>query len=213
MLKPIKIDITDDHPLAISGLKKMLSGHKGFCVKNTYESGEALLDGLSNSQPDVLLLDVQLPGLKGPELAARISKDYPEIKIMAITSHDAPFFIKAMMDNGCKGYVLKNIRVKELLEAIETICLGSTYLEPQLKEKLLEHEDITRSHLQNEPVLSQRELEVLNLIVHEYTNKEIAEKLFLSLRTVENHRFSLLQKMNAKNVAGLVRTAIQFNLI
>jgi DNA-binding NarL/FixJ family response regulator len=212
---PIKIAITDDHPLAISGLQNMLSSDSRIMVCGAYECGKALLDGLRKQQPDVLLLDVELPDYKGYDLAAIISRDYPSIRILAITSYDAPILVKRMIKHGCHGYILKNTRVKTLLLAIQQVYEGNEYIEPALKEQMIHPLYKYKSASSNfkVPTLSQREKEILKLIVEEHTNQEIAAKLFLSLRTVENHRFSLLQKLDVKNSIGLVRVAIQLGMV
>ncbi|HRO41520.1 MAG TPA: response regulator transcription factor [Flavipsychrobacter sp.] len=210
----IKVAITDDHPLAISGLQNMLSGDKHIEVIATYENGTALLTGLEKMLPDVLLLDIELPDYKGYDLAQVINKEYPSVKMLAITSHDAPILVKRMMQHGCSGYVLKNTRVKELIFAIKSVYAGEEYIEPSLKEQMMQH---TKFKIQTPtfkiPILTQREKAILKLIVQEHTNQEIANELFISLRTVENHRFSLLQKLDVKNSIGLVRVAIQLGML
>ncbi len=210
----INVAIVDDHPLAISGLKNMLSEAPNIIVSQTYEDGQSCLDGLKIHQPDVLLLDVQLPDFKGQDLSEIISKTYPEIKILAITSLDAPIFVKSMMKHGCKGYILKNTRLKTLVHAIEQLYEGGIYIEPTLKEQMMQNMlHIKKSATTRKPTLTLREREILKLIVEENTNQEIADKLFISLRTVENHRFSLLQKLDVKNAIGLVKVAIQLGLV
>jgi two-component system secretion response regulator SsrB len=212
---PIKIAITDDHPLAISGLQNMLSSDKSIVVCGAYESGKALLEGLLVQLPDVLLLDIELPDYKGYDLAEIIRKNHPSVKILAITSYDAPILVKRMIKHGCLGYILKNTRVKDLLHAIQQVYEGIEYIEPALKEQMILPQYKYKSVSSNlkVPTLTQREKEILKMIVEEYTNQEIAAKLFLSLRTVENHRFSLLQKLDVKNSIGLVRVAIQLGMV
>lgn len=214
MLPQITVDITDDHPLAINGLQNMLSSSDHIRVNNTYETGTDLLKGLMKQQPDVLLLDVLLPDYTGQQLAGIIHKNYPDIKILAITSLDAPNQVKSMMRNGCNGYILKNTRVKALMSAIEEVYNGATYIEPALKEQMVQNVLSFKKTVKDRvPNLTEREKEILKLIVEEYSNQEIAGKLFVSLRTVENHRFSLLQKLDVKNSIGLVRMAIQMGLV
>ena len=210
----IRVAITDDHPLAINGLRNMLSNADNIVVLDCYETGQELLNGIKLRQPDILLLDIQLPDYKGNELAEMISKVYPWVKIIAISSLDAPIHVKMMMRSGCSGYVLKNTRVKALLHAIEQVHSGIDYIEQALKEQMMQHLlKYKKLNTSKTPTLTQREKEILKLIVEENTNQEIAEKLFLSLRTVENHRFSLLQKLDVKNAIGLVKVAIQSGLV
>ncbi len=210
---PIRVAIVDDHPLATTGLRNMLAVSNGIEVTDSYHNGATALEGLKQTQPDVLLLDILLPDIKGEDLAARISNTWPAIKIIAITSLDAPIHIKVMMRNGCKGYLLKNTDVDTLVQAIVTVYQDEEFIEPALKERMVQNMLQFRRNDMKPPVLTRREIEILCLIVAENTNQEIAEKLHLSTRTIEKHRFSLLQKLDAKNTAGLVKTAIEFGYI
>jgi DNA-binding NarL/FixJ family response regulator len=211
---PIKIVITDDHPLAIGGIQNMLQGDKDMIILNTYTSAALLLEGLTIQQPDVLLLDIQLPDSKGSELAATIVQHYPKVNIIVITSLDAPSHVKAMMRVGCKGYLLKNADQHTLLHAIREVHEGSTFIEPQLKEQMMNNMlQFQKAATPKTAQLSTREKEILQLIAEEYSNREIADKLFLSLRTVQNHYFNLQQKLEAKNVIGLLKIAIQMGLV
>lgn len=210
----INIAITDDHPLALNGIKTMLSSFPHLTVTETYRTGQALLDGLAISQPDILLLDIMLPDKSGKELASIISKSWPKIGIIALTSLDAPAVVKSMMQRGCLGYLLKDTDEDTLAEAIEQVHQGLEYIEPSLKEHLLQHMIRNRRPAaQVHAELTQREREILKLIVEEYTTQDIADKLFISFRTVENHRYSLLQKLEVKNTAGLVRVALTTGLL
>jgi len=212
---PIKVAIVDNHPLAINGLKTMLALYpQAVQITATYHSGSALLEGLSRSQPEVLLLDILLPDKSGKDLAPVIAKDYPDVRMIALTSLDSPAVVKSMMQRGCRGYLLKDTDEKTLIDAIEQVYKGEEFIEPTLKESLLQHLIKYRAqHTDILPELTQREREVLRLIVSEHTTQEIADKLFISFRTVENHRYSLLQKLDVKNTAGLVRMAITLGLV
>lgn len=210
----IKIVITDDHPLAIAGLQNMLYNVPDIEVTAAYNTGAALLEGLSCQQPDILLLDVLLPDKKGTELATFISHTYPLVKIIALTSLDAPIHVRSMMREGCKGYVLKNTDKASLIYAIDQVYHGHEYIEPALKEKLLYNVIHYRKlAIGKSPNLTHREKEILKLIVAEYTSQQIADQLFLSLRTVETHRFNLQKKLAVNNTIGLVKAAIQMGLI
>lgn len=210
---PIRVAIVDDHPLATTGLRNMLAGNEDILVTESYHNGQAAMAGLRQNQPDVLLLDILLPDIKGEELAAEIKNTWPDIRIIAITSLDAPIHIKLMMRNGCTGYLLKNTDVDTLTEAVKAVYRNEEYIEPSLKERMIQNMIQFRRNDMKPPVLTRREIEILELIVAEHTNQEIADKLYLSTRTVEKHRFSLLQKLDVKNTAGLVKTAIEFGYI
>jgi len=210
----IKVAITDDHPLAINGLQNMLLPDTGILVSGTYSSGQALLEGLAIDQPDVLLLDILLPDNKGPELASKVAKEYPSVRILVITSLDAPSQVKAMMRHGCKGYLLKNTDQQTLLYAIKEIYKGNEFIEPIIKEQIMQHMlHFQRTTTPKSPILSSREKEILKLIAEENTNQDIAKKLFLSLRTVQNHRFNLQQKLNVNSPVALIKIAIQMGIL
>jgi len=212
---PINVAITDDHPLVAEGLCNVLNSTLNISVSATYSNGDSLLKGLQKEQPDVLLLDMQLPDQSGSELAMYIRKNYPELPILILSGLDSAILVKNMMQLGCKGYLLKSTADKSILtEAIEQVYYtGETYLDPSLKEGLLS--DLLKPKRQKkQPLkLSKREKEILELVVEEYRNPEIAAKLHLSLRTIENHKYNLFQKLNVKNSVGLIKVAIQRGLL
>lgn len=211
---PIFVSIVDDHPLATSGVKSMLEGYENIEVKGIYHSAAAVMNGLSVFRPDVLLLDILIPGQSGKALAPIIKEQHPSVKLVALTSLDAPAMVSSMMRRGCSGYLLKDTDRQNLIAAIETTHGGKEFIDPSLKEKILAHvlypdqekEDVV-------PEITKRELQILKLIAEEHTTREISEKLFISFRTVENHRYSLLQKLDVKNTVGLVKVALKLGLI
>ncbi len=212
----IYITITDDHPLVISGLTTLLHAYPHIVVQGTHLTAASLMEGLAFHQPDVLLLDILLPDQTGKELVPQILKAFPAMKILILTSLDAPAMVTTMLRRGCKGYLLKGAGPHTLAEAIETVHRGQEYIEPALKEQLLQNVIHYKQQPQEHfvlPELTQREKEVLSLIASEYTTKEIAEKLFISYRTAENHRCNLIQKLDVKNTVGLLKVAIQLGLI
>lgn len=210
-MKTLQLAIADDHPMIVNGIKNMLHYYRHIEIVQTYATGRELLQGLASIQPDVLLLDIQLPDISGNELARLIVRDYPSVRILVITSMDSSFHIKDMMKAGCSGYLLKTAGKEILIEAIEAVYAGETYLETALKEQLLSEVLHKKNTLTNP--LTRREKEILGLIAQEMTSSEIAALLNLSQRTVENHRFSLMQKLNAKNTVSLIRIASASGLI
>lgn len=206
----IRVAIVDDHPMVISGLKNMLHYYKNIDIIAAYRNGEELLDGLTKEQPDVLLLDIWMPGKTGNELVRIISKQYPDIRMLALTSLDTNHHVKDMLDNGCLGYLLKQTEPKTLLQAIEEVYVGNQYIDELLKEQL-ETDDTKKPGVI--PSLTRREEEILQYVASGLTNIEIAKKLFLSPRTVKTHRLNLLQKLNVKNAAELIKIAMESGLI
>jgi len=209
----IRIAIADDHPLVINGLYHILSNAPDIEIAGTYGNGRELLKGIAVISPDVLLLDIQMPGQTGDELAAIITKDYPEVKLLALTNQDNVYYIRNMLRNGVMGYVLKTSRETMLLDAIRTVYRGGHYLEATLKDKLIKDTLDAKKQRSADPLLSRREKEVLQLIGVDMTSQQIADKLFISKRTVDNHRLNLMMKLGVKNAAALIKKAIQQGLI
>lgn len=210
----IKLAITDDHPLVIDGLLNALNDVPDIVITGTYNNGASLLSGLQEILPDVLLLDLQLPDKKGTELVPILLQQYPHLHILILSGIESSPYIREMMQKGCKGYLLKSNTDKVVLTgAIREVYNGGIYLEASLKEQLLHEMLIVKRKIDKlSPRITRREREVLNLIMKELTNQEIADKLFISLRTVETHRYNLLQKLDAKNTAGLLRIAREMGL-
>jgi DNA-binding NarL/FixJ family response regulator len=211
---PILVSIVDDHPLATSGIRSMLEGCATIEARGVYNSAPALLEGLTSFIPDVLLLDILMPGQSGKVLAPVIKELYPSVKIVALTSLDAPAMVSCMMRRGCSGYLLKDTDRENLITAIEIVHSGKEFIDPSLKEKILIK--VIHPGQEKDMVVQQitkRELQILKLLAEEHTTREISEQLFISFRTVENHRYSLLQKLDVKNTVGLVKVALQLGLI
>jgi DNA-binding NarL/FixJ family response regulator len=209
----IKIAIADDHPLVITGVHHIVSNSNDMELAGSYTSGTELLNGLAQNQPDVLLLDIQMPGQTGDELAEIINEWYPKIKILALTNQDNVYYIKNMLRKGVLGYILKTTQEKILLDAIRTVNNGDQYLDAVLKDKVIQDSLQTKKRLSGNPILSPREKEVLKYIATDLTSQQIADKLFVSKRTIDSYRLSLLMKLGVKNVASLVKKCIQLGLI
>ena len=208
----IRIAIADDHELIIKGLSLMLQNHPTVQIVLKNNGALNLLENLQQHLPDVLLLDIQMPGKSGIDLCKLIVEKMPGIKIIALTNFDESYYVKQMLRNGARGYLLKNTDQETLIKALQTVCNGDLFLDPQLQHILLQQ--LTKTGSDKHPVkLTRRESEILKLIAEERSNQEIADQLFISLRTVETHRLNITQKLSAKNTAGLVKEAIKMGLI
>lgn len=208
----ITIGIIDDHSLIINGLLKMLQDEPAYHVLFTAQDGADLLQKLSEETPDVLLLDIELPGTNGIDLCKKLLTLYPKLAVIALTNHDDVVYVRKMMRNGAMGYLLKGTEKESLLQAIKTVAAGEQYIDKQIEQQILQ-QSIHGRKATAYVKLTNRELEILALIANEYSNQEIADKLFLSVRTVESHRHSLNQKLNIKTTAGLVKEAYLRGLI
>ncbi|NGM64473.1 response regulator [Sphingobacterium sp. SGR-19] len=208
----ITIGIIDDHSLIINGLLKMLQDEPAYQVLFTAQDGADLLQKLSEETPDVLLLDIELPDTNGIDLCKKLLTLYPKLAVIALTNHDDVVYVRKMMRNGAMGYLLKGTEKESLLQAIKTVAAGEQYIDKQIEQQILQ-QSIHGRKATAYVKLTNRELEILALIANEYSNQEIADKLFLSVRTVESHRHSLNQKLNIKTTAGLVKEAYLRGLI
>ncbi|MGJ1411564.1 response regulator [Sphingobacterium thalpophilum] len=206
------IAITDDHPLIINGLTTLLQQERDINILFTAQRGDELLQYLVTSVPEVLLLDIELPDSNGIDLCGDILTRCPNMAIIALTNHDDISYIRKMIKKGARGYVLKSTDKQSLLEAIHTVKSGKQYIDKKIQQSILE-QTIQGKKTPAPVKLTNRELEILELIANEYSNQEIAERLFLSVRTVESHRHSLNQKLNIKTTAGLVKEAFFRGLI
>lgn len=210
----INLAIVDDHQMVIDGLCQMLRSYNNIAVGNTYNNGNALLAGLQQQQPDVLLLDIQLTDFSGEDLVPVIVKKYPAIRILAVTSVDKTSRVRQLIRLGCLGYLLKNTPATTLAEAIQTVYRREAFITPVLKEQILMHTLQLKSEMPALSILlTRREKEILQLVAREYSSQDIANELFISLNTVINHRKNLFQKMDVKNLAGLIRKGMHMGLI
>lgn len=209
----IKVAIADDHPLVINGLKLMLANNGIMELTGSYNNGRELLTGLAEHMPDVLVLDIHMPHYKGVELAELILEQNPLLKVLVLTNEDSVYYIKTLMLKGVHGYILKTTSEQILLDAIIKVYNGSRYIEPAIQEKV--RRDTLQAKKQNSaaPELSDREKEVLQYIAQDLTSQQIADKIFVSKRTIDYYRLSMLTKLGVKNVGALVKKGIQLGLI
>lgn len=209
----IKVAITDDHPLVINGLRAMLETQANFEVVACYTNAAETKMHIGNDQPDVLLLDINLPDQDGSQLCTELKKHWPTIKIIALSTYNQAAIVKNIMGKGANGYILKSSDKAELIKALIAVATGNEYLHPEILKVLLEDTLHHRSSQGFIPKLTRREKEVLKLIINELTTQEIADQLCLSPKTVETHRMNLVQKLGVRNIAGLVKMAIEKGLV
>ncbi len=214
----IKILIADDHTMFVDGIESILQAEEDIKVVGRCYEGNQVADFVSKNNVDIILLDVNLPDMSGIEVCKEIVEKFPNIKVLAISMFNEESYVSEILNNGAKGYILKNTGREELLKAIKVVNSGSTYFSKEVTETimkgLMNRRKASNSKTSNEiPKISRREKEVLKLIAEEFTTQEIADKLFISLKTVESHRSNLLAKLNARNSAGLVRISIENGLL
>jgi DNA-binding NarL/FixJ family response regulator len=202
----ISVFIVDDHYMVIEGIRSLLQNEKKIEWMGHAMNAASCLAFLEKQQPDVILMDINLPDKSGIDLCKEVKEKYPSVFIVGLSTFNQQSFIQKMMDNGASGYVLKNATQEELTDAIGTVIKGKTYVSEEASHTLRKEDAATI-------VLTRREKEVLGLIADGMTNAEIAQKLFISVTTVDTHRKNLLAKLEAKNTASLVRIATQMQLI
>lgn len=201
-----RIFIVDDHYMVIEGIRSLLQNEKGIEWLGHAMNAGSCMAFLQQELPDVILMDINLPDKSGIDLCAEVKKKYPGVFIIGLSTFNQLSFIQRMMDNGASGYLLKNATQEEILTGISAVMKGKLYLSAEAATSL-------QQSRQDIPVLTRREKEVLELIASGMTNNEIAAKLFVSVATVDTHRKNLLAKFDARNIAMLIKTAVQLQLI
>lgn len=201
-----RILIVDDHPLIAQSLSSIINDSKVGEVVGIASSSKQCLELVAIKQFDLILLDINLPDGSGLEICKTIKNKYPHIKILALSSFEEYTIIRKMLENGASGYILKNSMPEEVIEGIETVLKGETFL-------CHEVDLILKKKPEQQIFLTPRETELLKLICEGHTNPEIADKLFLGVETINSYRKNLLFKLNARNTAVLVKIAIEQKLI
>ncbi|XZF16543.1 response regulator [Chitinophagaceae bacterium MMS25-I14] len=210
----ISVFIADDHPIVLYGLEQLIRNiDPGIELAGCFGSGTKLLHELQHRHPDVLLLDINMPDIDGFVLTRQISGHYPATKIIALTNSEDIESVRYIISQGAHGYVLKTSDHKVILQAIRTAYQGKQFIDPALHERLMYY-SLEEENTGSLPVkLTRREKEILELIASNYTSQEIADKIFVSKRTVDNHRFNLLTKLDVKNAPALIKKAMELNLL
>ncbi len=212
----LHIAIADDHQLVIDGIRSLLSTEDGIKIVMEANDGPSLLQQVELIIPDILLLDINMPGMSGMEVMAVLRKKQPGIKVIVLSMHNESAIVKRFAELGAMGYVLKNADKAELMEAIRQVAAGTPYFSGEVTLSLLKPEGrgkVRADKLQDIPVLTSRESEILRLVAEGLSNKEISDRLFISHRTVDTHRTNLMRKIGVTNVAGLIRFAIRHGYI
>lgn len=206
------IVIVDDHPLMREGLALILSSQPDFEVQDTLGSAEEALEYLKVQQPDLLVVDISLPGMSGLELIKFSKNDYPHQKILVISRHDEQLYAERAIRAGAKGYVMKVEARKVIIDAIRKVLDGGIYISATVNERLIQGMLQQRNTFAQSPleVLSDRELEIFELVGRGHKSGEIADRLFISNKTVESYRSRIKEKLNLHSSSELVKHAVQW---
>lgn len=212
-LKTIRLILVDDHALLRAGMRALLDQIPGVSVIGEAGDGRAGMELIHTTQPDVVLLDIAMPGLNGLEALERIRKEDPAVKVVILSMHANEEYVLKAMRAGAAGYLLKNSKPAELEQALETVQAGETHLSPGVARHVAEY--LQRAGNADDPLaqLTPRQREILQLIAEGQSTKEIADTLKISVKTVEMHRAQLMERLQIHDVAGLVRYAIRIGLV
>lgn len=213
-MKPekIKIAIVDDHQIVIDGIKSLLENERDFSIDVYTTSSLEMIELLEKIPVDILLTDIMMPVMNGQELAKKVKEKFPQIKILALSMSGQGTTVNEMIkDADIAGYVLKNIGKKDLVDALHKIAGGGIYFSDEILNELDKFKDVKKEN--SDAHLTAREIEIIGLIEEELSNKEIADTLFISERTVETHRKNIFRKTKTGSVIGLIKYAYEHNLI
>lgn len=199
----IKLFLLDDHQIILDGIRSLLEDDERFMIAGDATRAEDALVKIPQCHPDIVVSDLSLPGMNGIVFTHKLKELYPQIKILILTMSSAEFNIHELMSSGVSGYILKNAGGEELKKALLKIARNEKYFSSEVAEGLM------KTGGSNEFHLTIREKEILKLITQEYSNEQIATKLFISERTVESHRKNIFRKTGAKSIVGLIRFAIE----
>lgn len=208
----IKILLTDDHALVRTGIKRLLEDSQQVEISGEAESGEACIKMVQELKPDIILMDVNMPGIGGVEACRRVLQRNPKQKIIVLTIHSEQTFPKRLLEIGAKGYLTKECNINEMILAIKQVNNGGSYIEPRIAQQLAL--SLLPGNSEN-PVdrLSRREFQVMLMISHGLSNVEISEKLCLSPKTVSTYRSRLLDKLGAHNEVDLIKIAVEQGMV
>ncbi|OOG77890.1 response regulator transcription factor [Algoriphagus sp. A40] len=207
----IKLLLADDHPLIREGFKSLLGKNENFEIVAEAGNGRELLEAFERTRPDIILTDISMPVLNGFEAMEQLIKQGASVRFIVLTMHEEQVYILNALKIGAHGYVLKNIEGPELEKAITTVYQGGKYFSPLITNIIAE--SFQRPEDGDIEEITSREKEVLQLVAQGYSTKQIADKLSISIRTVESHRINMLRKMRVNNSAELIKKSIQLNLI
>jgi two-component system, NarL family, nitrate/nitrite response regulator NarL len=207
-----KLAIVDDHQIVIDGLHSLLKGYNQFQILLESNHPETIIASLRKEPVDILLTDVMMPVMTGVELAKQVKKEFPAIKIIALSMNGEGSLVNQMIEESdISGYLLKNIGQTEFITALNKIAGGGIYFSDEVLQEMLKASE--RKQVSDDNKLTNREIEIVRLIEKEYSNKKIAEELFLSERTVETHRKNIFRKTKTNSVIGLIKYAYEHKLV
>jgi len=214
MNNTIRVLIADDHAIVRSGVRMLLEVEPDFDVVGEAEDGNQAIALTEELQPDIVLMDIAMPGIDGLNATRKIKAQWPDINVVVLTMHRSEEHFFEMLKNGASGYLLKGAEPGDLIHALRVVAEGSVFIYPTMAQKLVQdYLNLSGGEVINDPQLSRRENEILQYLVEGYSNKEIAKKLVVSLSTVHTHRTNLMQKLGLSNRHELIKYARKRGLL
>lgn len=210
-MNKIKIAVADDHKLFRNGIAAILQDDDRFDLIGSVENRESLLAVLSQYDVDIVLLDISLPNESGLDILSDIREQFPDTKCIMLTMHEEIHYVKESLKKGAYGYLLKDSGEQELIKAIIGVNEGKKHFKDKISDLLVE--DMSKSKSESNPILSDREVEIVRMVAEGKITKEIADKLFISVRTVETHRSRIMKKLGASNASEMINAAYKRKLI
>jgi DNA-binding NarL/FixJ family response regulator len=213
-MTPIRVLLADDHSLFRAGIQALLTQIEGVQVVGEADTGHKAIELVRSRNPDVVLMDIAMPEMNGLETSARVTKEFPNVRVIMLSMHAGEEYVMQALRAGASGYLLKDAATSELELAVRAVARGETYLTPTISKRVID-DYLMRTTGTNSPTdqLTKRQREILQLIAKGYTSKEMAQMLNLSPKTIETHRTQLMKQLDIHDVAGLVRYAIRVGLV
>jgi DNA-binding NarL/FixJ family response regulator len=213
MPKPIRVLVVDDHAIVREGICSLLARRKDIQVVGEAADGKRAIDAVSQFDPDVILMDIQMPVLNGLEATREIHKRFPSTRILVLTQHDSKEYVVPLLRAGAVGYITKIARATELIGAIRAVYEEGAYLPPQITQTVVAAVAASVESRAEQTLLTEREIEVLRLVAEGLSSRELAERLNISVKTVDTHRANIMEKIGAHNTAELTKYAIRAGLV
>lgn len=216
-MKPMRILIADDHEVVRHGIRALLESHDGWEVVGEAVTGRQAVDEAQELQPDLVIMDISMPEMNGLEATRHIRKELPEAEVLVLSVHDSEQLVREVLEAGARGYVLKSDAGRDLIAAVETLCRHKPFFTAKISEMMME--GFIKAGTPSEPgkpslsVLTAREREIVQLLAEGQSNKEVADTLGISVKTVETHRSHVMAKLNLHSMSDLVRYAVRNQII
>jgi DNA-binding NarL/FixJ family response regulator len=213
MAKPIRVLVVDDHAIVREGICSLLARRKDIEVVGEAADGKRAIDAVVQFDPDVVLMDIQMPVLNGLDATREIHKRFPSTRILVLTQHENKEYIVSLLRVGAVGYITKTARASELIGAIRAVHEEGTYLPPRITQAVVTAVAESADFGDEQMILTEREVQVLSLVAEGFSSREIAERLSISVKTVDTHRANIMEKVGAHNVAELIKYAIREGIV